>query len=318
MKRSGIGILRQAVAATALIMSGFIGLGPGGTALAAEKLTEIAADVYAYVDTKNMAAQNSFGANAGIIVGRDGIVVVDTLVSSREAQRFLRDIRAVSDKPLRYVVNTHYHLDHAFGNADFAGQGALIIAQLNDAANLKMRGESVLGHAGEYGLTGQDMEGTRIALSALAFGDRLDIELGDRTVQLFHTGVSHTEGSLLVYLPESRILFAGDILFTGYHPFLGEGDIEGWVKVLDRILAMDVDKIIPGHGPVSGKKDVQDMKDYLLLFDRKARELAATSQDAGLIAAEMSKILPPRAEGEGLIRMNIERKYLRREAAPGK
>ena len=313
MKRYGIGILRQAV--TALLI---IGLVPTGTALAAESLTEISANVYAYVDTRNMSAQNSFGANAGIIIGRDGILVVDTLISSREAQRFLKDIRLITDKPIRYVVNTHYHLDHAFGNADFAREGAVVISQLKDAANLKTHGQAALGNAKEYGLTEQDMEGTEIVLPALAFGDRLDIDLGDRTVQLIYTGVSHTEGSILVYLPESKILFAGDILFTGYHPYLGEGNIEEWVKVLDRIAAMDADKIIPGHGPVSTKKDVRDMKEYLIAFDKKARELTATSQDAGQVAAEMGKILPPKAEGEGLIRMSIEQKYLPQPAVPAK
>ena len=313
MKRYGIGILRQAV--TALLI---IGLVHTGTALAAESLTEISANVYAYVDTRNMSAQNSFGANAGIIIGRDGILVVDTLISSREAQRFLKDIRLITDKPIRYVVNTHYHLDHAFGNADFAREGAVVISQLKDAANLKTHGQSALGNAKEYGLTEQDMEGTEIVLPALAFGDRLDIDLGDRTVQLIYTGVSHTEGSILVYLPESKILFAGDILFTGYHPYLGEGNIEEWVKVLDRIAAMDADKIIPGHGPVSTKKDVRDMKEYLIAFDKKARELTATSQDAGQVAAEMGKILPPKAEGEGLIRMSIEQKYLPQPAVPAK
>ncbi|MBI4793384.1 MAG: MBL fold metallo-hydrolase [Deltaproteobacteria bacterium] len=313
MKRYGIGILRQAV--TALLI---IGLVHTGTALAAESLTEISANVYAYVDTRNMSAQNSFGANAGIIIGRDGILVVDTLISSSEAQRFLWDIRTISDKPIRYVVNTHHHLDHAFGNADFARQGAVVISQLKDAANLKTHGQAALGNAKEYGLTEQDMEGTEIVLPALAFGDRLDIDLGDRTVQLIYTGVSHTEGSILVYLPESKILFAGDILFTGYHPYMGEGNIEEWVKVLDRIAAMDVDKIIPGHGPVSTKKDVRDMKEYLIAFDKKARELTATSQDAGQVAAEMGKILPPKAEGEGLIRMSIEHKYLPQPAVPAK
>lgn len=311
MKRYGLWIMRQT--ATALLI---IGLGLTGNALAAEKLTEIAADVFAYVDTRNMSAQNSFGANAGIIIGRDGILVVDTLISSREAQRFLKDIRLISDKPIRYVVNTHHHLDHAFGNGDFARQGAVVISQLNDAANLKIHGQAALGNAGEYGLTPQEMEGTEIVLPALAFGDRLDIDLGDRTVQLLYTGVSHTEGSILVYLPESKILFAGDILFTGYHPYLGEGNIEEWVKVLDRIAAMDADKIIPGHGPVSTKKDVRDMREYLIAFDKKARELTATSRDAGQVAAEMGKILPPKAEGEGLIRMSIERKYLRPETLP--
>lgn len=98
-------------------------------ASAAEKLTQIAENVYAYVDTKNSTPQNSFGSNAGVIIGEQGIAVVDTLISAHEAKRFLQDIRKISDKPIRYVINTHYHLDHVFGNAEFVKQGALVIAQ---------------------------------------------------------------------------------------------------------------------------------------------------------------------------------------------
>ena len=87
-------------------------------------LEKIADNVYSYVDIKNGTPQKSFGANAGIIIGEDGIVVIDTLVSSKEAMRFIKDIRAVSDKPIKYVINTHYHLDHTFGNSEFVKLGA--------------------------------------------------------------------------------------------------------------------------------------------------------------------------------------------------
>ena len=79
-------------------------------------LAKIAEGIYSYVDQKNPVPGSSFGANAGIIIGKEGIVVVDTLISSKEAQHFISDIRAVSDKPIKYVVNTHEHLDHSLGN----------------------------------------------------------------------------------------------------------------------------------------------------------------------------------------------------------
>lgn len=282
-----------------------------GNVFAAEKLTKIADNVYSYVDTKNSSPQNSYGANAGIIIGKDGIVVVDTLISSKEAKRFIKDIRAISKKPIRYVVNTHYHLDHTFGNADFKRLGASIISHINDSKNLKAHGETALKNAKNYGLSEKDMKGTRIAYPALAFTDRMEIDLGDQKVELIYIRPSHTEGSVLVYLPEKKILFAGDILFTNYHPFLGEGNIEEWVKVLDYIMTMDVEKIIPGHGPLSNKKDIEDMKNYLIAFDKKAKELAAQSNDAEYIASEIKKSLPQRPEGAGLILWNIQMKYLK-------
>jgi glyoxylase-like metal-dependent hydrolase (beta-lactamase superfamily II) len=119
-----------------------------------------------------------------------------------------------------------------------------------------------------------------------------------------------TTGSALVYLPSEKVLFTGDILFTDYHPFLGEANIEGWIKVLDDITAMDVEKIIPGHGPVSTKKDLADLKNYLMVFDQKAKELTAQSKDLNFIVAEMKKSLPPRPQLDGLIARNIEMKYL--------
>lgn len=281
-------------------------------AFAAEKLTKIADGVYSYVDTRNSSPQNSYGANAGIIIGRNGIVVVDTLISSKEAKRFIKDIKAISKKPIKYVVNTHYHLDHTFGNSEFAKRGAAIISHINDSKNLKAHGETALKNAKNYGLTEKDVRGTKIAYPSLAFSDSMEIDMGDQKVELIYTGTSHTDGSIIVYIPDKKILFAGDILFTDYHPFMGEGNIDGWLKTLDHIITMDIEKIIPGHGPVSDKKDVKDMKNYIIAFDKKANELAAKSDNAEYIASEIKKYLPSRPEGAGLILWNIQMKYLKK------
>ena len=222
-----------------------------GSAAAAEKLTQVADNVYAFLDTKQSSKDNSFGANAGIIIGRDGIVVVDTLISAREARRFIQAIRTVSEKPIRYVVNTHYHLDHAFGNAEFVKLGAVVVAQDNGRLAMIRTGEETLKAAGDFGLTPEDMQGTTIALPSLGYGDRMTIDLGDQIVELRHARRSHTDGDTIVYLPGKKVVFAGDVLFTGYHPFLAEGNIEEWCGQLDDMQAMDAELIIPGHGPLS-------------------------------------------------------------------
>lgn len=292
------------------VFAGFFAF--GHNAFAGGGLTKIADGVYSYVDIKNSSPSNSFGANAGIIIGRDGIVVIDTLVSSKEAKRFIKDIRAISKKPIKYVINTHYHLDHTFGNADFKRLGAVIISHTNDNKNLKTHGETALKNAKDYGLSEQDMKGTKIAYPALTFNDRMEIDMGDQKIEMFFIGHSHTDGSILAYLPDKKVLFAGDILFTNYHPFIGDGNIEEWVKGLDYIMTMDVEKIIPGHGPISNKKDIEDMKNYLIAFDMKAKELAEKSNDVEYIVAEIKKSLPPRPEGDNLIPWNIQMKYLKK------
>jgi glyoxylase-like metal-dependent hydrolase (beta-lactamase superfamily II) len=272
-------------------------------------LSKIADNVYAYADVKNASGANSFGANAGVIVGRKGVVVVDTLISAKEGKRLLADIRAVTGMPLRYVVDTHHHLDHVLGNCVFEDLGAAIVAHETDAREMKETGEKLLQIAKGYGLSDADLEGTRVAGPAISFRDRLRIDLGDLTVELLYYFPSHTGGSILVRIPERKVLFTGDILFTNFHPYLAESDIESWVKTLDAVMALDVDTIVPGHGPLSTKKDLQEMKEYLLAFDKKARELAPGAKDANSLAAELKKVLPQRAQGEFLIPANAK-KYL--------
>jgi len=285
----------------------------GGAALAQEGLTRIADNVYSYVGQKDASPANSFAANAGIVIGRDGILVVDTLISAKEGQRFLADIRKISDKPIKYVINTHTHLDHAFGNCVFAKQGAVVISHDADRKLLEKTGEATLKNIGNYGLKPEDMAGTEIVLPSLTFSDKMTIDLGGETVELIRVAPSHTAGSVIVYLPAKNLVFAGDILFTDFHPFLADGDFSGWSKSIDALLAMDVERIIPGHGPLSTKKDLRDMKEYLILFDAKARELATGSQDVDAISAELKKVLPKRSLAEWMIGFNVKSRYLRKE-----
>ncbi|MCL7489316.1 MAG: MBL fold metallo-hydrolase [Desulfobulbaceae bacterium] len=276
----------------------------------AQGLTLIADNVYSYVGAEDASAAHSFGANAGIVVGSDGVLVVDTLISTREAARFLADIRTVTDKPIRYVVNTHTHLDHAFGNSFFASLGATVISHVADREYFAKTGEETLQKASDFGLTAEDMAGTRIALPKLTFTNRMQINLGDVEVELIRVAPSHTAGSLVVSIPDRKVIFAGDILFTDSHPFLAEGDLDGWQSALDDILAMDIENIIPGHGPLSTRKDIREMKEYLAAFDQLAGKLSATSQDADAIAAEIIKTLPKRSQGEWMVSYNIKSRYL--------
>ena len=304
-------VLRNGLTLLVAILAAFF-IFSGHEVFAQQGLKKIADGVYAYADVKNGSPKNSFGANAGIIVDKDGIIVVDTLISAKEAKRFIKDIRVISDKPIKLVINTHYHLDHTFGNSEFTRIGALIVAQSEDNINMRNRGEYILKNAGNFGLTKEDLEGTEIAYPALAFHERMEISLGSKKADLIFPGPSHSDGSILVYLPDSKVLFTGDALFTDRHPYIADADMAGWIKVLDFIMGMDVVTIIPGHGPISGKKDIADMKSYLTIFDKKAKELCSQSNDLDYIAAEMKKILPARSENESFIKTNIQMKYLKK------
>jgi glyoxylase-like metal-dependent hydrolase (beta-lactamase superfamily II) len=273
-------------------------------------LVRISDHVYSYVDVQDDSPASSYGANAGIVIGEDAVLVVDTLVSAKEGKRLLKDIRAISDKPIKYVVNTHYHLDHTFGNAEFAALGADIISHVVCAGALKKSGADTLANANAYGLTPEAMEGTELAFPNVTFTDRMGLDLGGLEVELIYTAPSHSKGSIVVYIAAEGVMFAGDILFTDFHPYMAEGDIAGWLETLDSIRALYAGKIVPGHGPLSTNQDLADMKAYLVAFDSKAKELAAGSNEIEYIVAELKKSLPARTRGEGLIQANVQGKYL--------
>ena len=195
---------------------------------------------------ESRSLQRASAQTRGSSSDREGIVVVDTLISSKEAQRFIADIRAVSDKPVRYVVNTHEHLDHSLGNSDFIRLGAVVVSHANCKKNAEAAAATILRKATNYGLTDEMMQGTKTAEASLTFTDKMEIDLGDRKVELIYAGPSHTDGSILVYVPDTKTLFAGDILFTNFHPNMRDADVKSWISVLDYISTMDDSLHNPG------------------------------------------------------------------------
>jgi len=147
-------------------------------------LQKVSGSVYSYTDIKEASPKNSFGANTGIIVGKDYLVAVDSLISAREAKRFIKDIKKVSKKPVKFLINTHYHLDHSLGNSEFAKLGAVIIAHENDQENMQKAGEGMLQYAKQMGLSAQDLKGTKLAYPTLTFGDRVTLYLGNNKVEI--------------------------------------------------------------------------------------------------------------------------------------
>lgn len=274
-------------------------------------LTRLSDNVYSYVGEKDASPSHSFAANAGIVIGRDGVLVVDTLISAKEGERFLADIRKITKKSIKYVVNTHTHLDHAFGNCVFAELGATVISHSADKTLLAKSGAEILTHAEAYGLKPEDLIGTAIVLPVMTFSERMRIDLGGVEVELIRTAPSHTEGSLVLWLPQQKILFSGDILFTDFHPFMADGDLSGWLKTLDYLQTLGADRIIPGHGPLSSSKDLKEMREYLIAFDATAREMAAKGATADAITAELLKQLPKRALAEWMVGHNVKARYIK-------
>ncbi len=283
-------------------------------ALAEQKLSKISDNVYAYVGSTDDSSSNNFGANAGVIIGEDAVLVIDTLISDQKAKAFIKEIRSLTDKPIRFVVNTHFHADHSYGNCAFAELGATIVSHRNSKPIMQKWSQKVLDNADAWmGLSKEEMAGTRIVYPQLTFREGMEIDLGGLRVELGYIAHSHTRGSVFAYIPTQKVLFAGDILFTDYYPNMGASDIDGWVKTIDHLQALDIERIIPGHGPLSAKQDLTKQRDFLLIFDAKAKELSATSSDIKLVATQMKDLVPEKAHGVRMITSSLKWKYMRKK-----
>jgi cyclase len=277
-------------------------------------LTKLSEHVYAAVDFKNASpATNSFGVNTGVVIGNDAVLVVDTRISAKQAQMFITDIKKITGKPIKYVVNTHFHLDHSWGNCEFVKLGATVIGHENGRLAAP-RSKDGMSHPEYFGMTLEDLNGTTVSAPTVTFKDAMLVDLGGVTVGLSYLGTAHTNDNIIAIVDQDGVLFAGDILFTKYHPFLADADVASWLKVLAKLENTPAKIIVPGHGPVSTVADIKDLEIYLTEFDKQAKILCAgkTPNDAPAIAQEMLKLLPDQKRTELIsgVENNLRAKYL--------
>jgi cyclase len=225
-------------------------------------------------------------SNAGLVVDGTEALLVDTLFDLRSTGEMLAAMREAMPGAARIgtVVNTHANGDHCYGNQLVAG--AEIVASFRAAEEMRRTPPSLLAglvaSAPTMGAVGRYL---RRIFGAFAFDDidpvlptrtftgELELRVGDTAVQLSELGPAHTEGDVVVAVPRRHVLFAGDLLFVGGHPVVWAGPVSGWVAALDRILATDVDVIVPGHGPVTDKAGVAELKAYFTELMEAARPL---------------------------------------------
>jgi cyclase len=226
---------------------------------------QLAPNIYAYIQSK----ATWYRSNAGFIVGKDYVVVVDSLATVGLTQRFKDEIRKVTDKPVRYLINTHHHGDHTYGNHVFAG--ATIISHDNcrrELTHASMMDPNLLNTIfPEF-----DFRGIAVTPADITFDKQLTLHMDGQEIRLLHFGVGHTIDDIIVYLPAESIIFAGDFIFLYSTPLGMEGSFAGWLRNLDAMENLGAQTYVPGHGPVCEVEGLNLCRDYLVLVQGEAKK----------------------------------------------
>ncbi len=248
-------------------------------------LHEIADGIHAYLQP-----DGGWGwSNAGLVIGDGTSLLVDTLFDLRLTQDMLNAMAPfVGSAPIDTVVNTHANGDHCYGNQlvknaeiitsratahEMAEVPPSMLAALNNAPG--EIGDLFRHFFGEF-----HFDGIELTLPTRTFDDRLECEVGGRMVELVEVGPAHTQGDTLVFVPDAKTVFTGDILFIGGTPVVWAGPLDNWIAACDLICASDVDHIVPGHGPLTDKAGVVAIRDYLHFVNTEAKERFEGGMDA--------------------------------------
>ena len=261
---------------------------------------EIASGQFAYLQPSGTCGYS----NAGLITDSGEALLVDTLFDERLTAEMLAGVKAVSGlgvRDIRTLVNTHANGDHTYGNRLLTD--AVIIASATAAHEMAVedRVEVIAGIMKQAGTLGElgvflesifgafDFDGVQQRFPDQTFTGEKRINVGDKAVHLIEVGPAHTAGDILVHVPADRTVYTGDILFIDGTPIVWAGPVANWLAACNRILTMDVEAIVPGHGPLTDKAGVRRMRHYLAFVENETRKRHAAGLGSWEIAQDLAR-----------------------------
>jgi glyoxylase-like metal-dependent hydrolase (beta-lactamase superfamily II) len=270
-------ITADAISTLAILATVFLA---GPQAAAQERAThevvvrQIASNLYFLFDFE--------GSNSVFLVTDDGVLLIDTRTHPREGRDLLDRIRKVTDKPIKWVINSHFHGDHHMGNIVFKELGSTFVAQEETARNMEQfQPKEMARRIDGFVKRGLDPAEVKLVLPDVTFGDRMTIRLGGREIRLFYLGPGQQAGDTFVAFPDARVLFTPGAFAKHSMPNMNfTPSVENWIALLKKVAAMDVDRILPAHGDVASPADVPELA--AMLADQYATVKAAVDQGIGV------------------------------------
>jgi quinoprotein relay system zinc metallohydrolase 2 len=271
--RGGRGVLALALLAFAAALA------PVRAGENALPMREIVPGLFVFTGEVALMTRENDGAiaNLGFIIGDNSVAVIDTGGSVREGQKLLAAIRARTEKPIRYVINTHGHPDHVFGNAAFANDDTTFVGHRNLPAAMAARGHFYVD-AFRRAMGNELIDEVRIIPPTLLVNDTRELDLGGRKLELRAWPTSHSDNDLTVMDESTKTLFAGDLVFLIHIPVM-DGSIKGWLKTMAELEGIPAERVVPGHGPV-GRWPIAlaDERRYLTTLLSEIRALIARGE----------------------------------------
>ena len=267
--------------------------------------------VYAMIAYGPSSAEG-LGANSGFVVGDESVLVVDSRFSYNHARQLLKAIRSVTDLPVRYLVNTHYHPDHVWGNSIFRAEGAIILARPETSIEMERFSPVYMDYyRGRKPEVYEIIKDVEPAFPDSFVADELRLDLGGIEAVVNFFGPAHTAGDLVVSVPSKGIVFTGGLISNGYHPNMGDqgADFMNWLAVLDRLADSKPKIVVPGQGPAGDEGMIGLQRSYLV-------NLAALTVDSIRRGRSLSRsileVKVPGTEGylqDNLLPFNIQALY---------
>jgi len=257
-------------------------------------LVNVAPNIWAAID--NPKANPSSGANAGFIIGDDGVVVIDTFADAASASELLREIRTRTNLPVKFVVNSHYHADHVAGNRVFMDAGALVVAHRNVRDWIHTENVRMLTEAAANQPVYQELRARMEAFAppSLVFDDSVTVYLGSREIRL-RSFPGHTGGDVAVVIPDVKVMFTGDLFWRHSIPNTIDASTRPWIDTLNTIVRDEAGySFVPGHGQVGTAQDVTAFRDYLV----KLRQWVTEAQSAGRSTDAVAPLVTPKLTAE--------------------